>query len=242
MHPKLDHQNPTPQEQAISFKHLDCGINQTETQSNTKNQRLRKTKWREYESEGNKRNLGELDGGGGGDDGVANELGDEGEQAITRGEGLVGERSEKAAQVDAQYLQLHLHHLLRLPLLLLRWISPSSPSLLLLLWLIILLLISKEGGLGQQARNPNRFFLYFEPGDTFLSLENLFIFNKLGLYFAGNFLTLKFILHRWLIILSITTLILFLFRVYFAVLKLYKKCKMWRSQIFSILMFWNLVK
>ena len=44
--------------------------------------------------------LGELDGGGSSDDGVAEELGDEREQAFLVGEASMAERSHRTAHVD----------------------------------------------------------------------------------------------------------------------------------------------
>ena len=55
-------------------------------------------------------NLGELDGGGCGDDGVAEQLGDEREEAALVGDLGVAQRREDAPEVHAQDLQLHRHH------------------------------------------------------------------------------------------------------------------------------------
>ena len=52
-------------------------------------------------------NLRELDGGGGGHDAVAEELGDEREQAFFLRDLGVRQRREDAAEVHAQDLQLH---------------------------------------------------------------------------------------------------------------------------------------
>lgn len=53
------------------------------------------------------KNLRELDGGGGGDDGVAEQLGGEREQAVLLRDLGVRERREDAPEVDPQDLQLH---------------------------------------------------------------------------------------------------------------------------------------
>lgn len=54
--------------------------------------------------------LGELDGSGRGDDGVAEELGRERKDAVLLRDLGVGQRREDAAEVHAQDLQLHPHH------------------------------------------------------------------------------------------------------------------------------------
>jgi hypothetical protein len=55
-------------------------------------------------------NLGELDGGGRGDDGVSEELGREREDAVLLRDLGFHQRREDAAEVHAQDLQVHRHH------------------------------------------------------------------------------------------------------------------------------------
>lgn len=71
-------------------------------------QGLYETKIRVRKSEGHSQpDLGHFDGGGGGDDAVAEDLGDEGKQAILLRELPRSQRPDHAPKVDSQDLQLH---------------------------------------------------------------------------------------------------------------------------------------